>query len=95
MTHQKCNEEISLNIDLMNQFHQGAQIKAFTIVEKSVADIEAEIKRILNEPEVPADSVIGKDYDVYLVLNKNEFNSEEKVDYIQIQDVVLDELFFF
>jgi len=101
MTHQEFTTEIAFNHNILGRHHKGAKIAAITIIEKSIKDedIEAEIKRILKNPEVPAKSVIGRDYNIYVVFKKYEYSPEEKVEYLYIDeslsDLELEELFFF
>jgi hypothetical protein len=99
MTHQECANDIALNYDVLGREYKGTKIAALAIIEDSVADIETEIKKILQKPEVPAESVIGRDYSIYAVFNKYEFMPNEKVDFLYIKeslsDLELEELFFF
>ncbi len=97
MTHQECTNDIVLNYDILGRLHKGAKIAAITIIEK-FTDIETQIKRTLQNPQVPKDSVEGRDYDIFVVFDKFEFKPEEKVEFRRINrslsDLELEELFF-
>ncbi|HVW97064.1 MAG TPA: hypothetical protein VHA56_13925 [Mucilaginibacter sp.] len=99
MTHQECTQDIALNLDVLGREHKGAKIAAITIVEKSTADIEAEIKRILNDPFVPANSVKNKDYGIAVVFNTHEYTSNEHITFLRIEnslsELELEELLVF
>jgi hypothetical protein len=99
MTHQECTNDIRFNYDVIGRKHKVAKIAALAIIDKSKTDPEAEIKRLLQNPEIPADSVKGGDYAIYVIFNKFELTQDEKVDFRYINeslsDLELDELFFF
>jgi hypothetical protein len=89
MTHRECTELVSLNYDLFNHNYKGSKIRAFTIIENSSRSIVEEIKKVLKNPEVSASSVEGRSYEVYIVLNKNEFGPLENVEHVHIDELLL------